>query len=192
MDDQSLIAGYLAGEDESHRQVGRWIEEVLRSRHLGLGAEREDAAQEARRRLLISFRGGHFEGRAALRTYVWRVAQSVAIDHLRARARRPTRPLDDLPEPVAEGGRPEQPLEQAEQRRLFGAVLEELGEECRRLWALAVFEELPYAAIAARLGISEGNARVRALRCRSRAAEIYRRLVTPPPAGRPSVQVKVS
>jgi RNA polymerase sigma-70 factor, ECF subfamily len=192
MDDASLIAGYLAGDGESHRQVDRWIDEVLRSRTLALGSDREDAAQEARRRLLVAFRDGRFEGRSSLRTYVWRVAQSAGIDHLRARARRPARPLDEAPEPVAEHGGPEAPLEQEERRRLFARVLDALGEECRRLWAMAVFEELPYAAIAARLGITEGNVKVRALRCRARATEIYQGLVTSGRPGRPSVEEKAS
>ena len=76
MDDAGLIAGYVAGEPECHRQVDRWIEEVLRRRALGLGEEREDVGQEARRRLLVSLRAGRFEGRCSLRTYVWRLAQA--------------------------------------------------------------------------------------------------------------------
>ena len=192
MDDAGLIAGYLAGDGECHRQVGRWIDEVLRARAFGLGAEREDAGQEAHRRLLIAFREGRFQGRSSLRTYVWRVAQSCGIDHLRARARRPASPLDEAPEPVAEHGGPDAPLEREERRRLFARVLDALGEECRRLWTMAIFEELPYAAIAERLGISEANVKVRALRCRTRAGEIYRGLVTSAPPGRPSVQEKAS
>ena len=193
MDDAGLIAGYLAGDADSHRQVDRWIDEVLRNGRLGLGAEREDAAQETRRRLLTALRGGRFEGRSSLRTYVWRVAQSAAIDHLRARARRGTTVvLDDIPEPVAAAGHPAEGLEREERRRLFARVLEGLGEECRRLWAMAVFEELPYAQIAARLGITEGNVKVRALRCRARASELYGQLVTSGGGKRPSVEEKAS
>jgi RNA polymerase sigma factor (sigma-70 family) len=192
MDDAGLIAGYLAGERECHRQVGAWVDEVLRTRAFGLGPDREDAAQEAHRRLLIAFRDGRFQGRSSLRTYVWRVAQSCGIDHLRARARRPARPLDDAPEPVAEHGGPEAPLEQEERRRLFARVLQAMGDECRRLWTMAVFEELPYGTIAQRLGISEANVKVRALRCRTRAGEIYRGLVTSTAPGRPSVEEKAS
>lgn len=188
MSDAGLIAGYLAGEGESHRQVARWIDEVLRSRSLSLGSDREDAAQETHRRLLIALREGRFEQRSSLRTYVWRVAQSAAIDQLRARARRKLEPLDDLPEPAAVHGAPEASLEREERRRLFARVLDALGDECRRLLAMAVFEELPYAAIALRLGITEGNVKVRALRCRARASEIYRGLVTSPAPPRPSME----
>jgi RNA polymerase sigma-70 factor (ECF subfamily) len=193
MDDATLVAGYLAGDAETHRQVDRWIEEVLRSRPLGLGADREDVGQEARRRLLTALRAGRFEGRCSPRTYVWRVAQSAAIDHLRARARRGTTlVLDAVPEPVAATGHPAEGLEREERRRLFARVLEGMGEDCRRLWAMAVFEELPYAHIAARLGVTEGSVKVRALRCRARAAELYRSLVTSPDGGRPSVKEKAS
>jgi RNA polymerase sigma-70 factor, ECF subfamily len=193
MDDASLVAGYLAGDAESHRQVDRWIGEVLRSRQLGLGLDAEDAGQETRRRLLTALRAGRFEGRCSLRTYVWRVAQSAAIDHLRGRARRvmPVA-LDEIPEPAARTGDPAEGIEREERRRLFARVLEGMGEECRRLWALAVFEELPYAQIASRLGITEGSVKVRALRCRARAADLYRQLVTSPGGGRPSVQERAS
>jgi RNA polymerase sigma-70 factor, ECF subfamily len=192
MDDAGLIAGYVAGEPGCHRQVDRWIDEVLRRRALGLGEDREDVGQETRRRLLTALRGGRFEGRCSLRTYVWRLAQSAAIDQLRARARRGhPASLDDVPEPAA-AGHPADGLEQEERRRLFARVLEGMGDDCRRLWAMAVFEELPYAEIAARLGIEEGTVKVRARRCRVRAAEIFRQLVTSAGGGRPSVQVKAS
>ena len=139
MDDAGLIAGYVAGEPECHRQVDRWIDEVLRRRALGLGEDREDVAQESRRRLLMALRDGRFEGRCSLRTYVWRLAQSAAIDQLRARARRgKPASLDDVPEPLA-SGHPGEGLEHEERRRLFGRVLEEMGVDCRPLWAMAIF-----------------------------------------------------
>jgi DNA-directed RNA polymerase specialized sigma24 family protein len=56
--------------------------------------------------------------------------------------------------------------------------MEALDEDCRSLWAMAVYEELPYRAIAERLGTTEGNVKVKALRCRRKALEILQRLVT--------------
>jgi RNA polymerase sigma factor (sigma-70 family) len=98
------------------------------------------------------------------------------MNHLRGRRRRPTAPLDDAPEPEARGVDPAQALAMEERRALARRILAGLGEECRRLWTLAVFEELPYRAIARRIGVSEGTVKVRALRCRRKAAELYRQL----------------
>lgn len=186
--DDALVAGFLSGQAESHRQVDRWIREVVASRGLRLGADAEDVAQEVRRKLLSALRQGRFEGRSSLRTYVWRVAQSTAIDHLRSRARRPSVSLDDVPETASPQAGPDAALERRERRQALRHVFASLGEDCRRLWALIVFEELPYAAIAGRLGISEGNVKVRALRCREKARQLHAERVTSAAAGRPSLE----
>lgn len=68
--DAELILGFVAGEQESLARVDRWIQEVLGNRRLLLGADREDVAQDVRRRLLVSFRAGRFAGASSLRTYV--------------------------------------------------------------------------------------------------------------------------
>jgi len=189
MTDQALIEGFLAGHTESHRQVDRWIHEVLRHPRLGLDAEVEDAAQEVRRKLVVSLRAERFRSEASLRTYVWRAAQHVAVDHIRHRIRRPRGvPLQDLPEPATREPTPEAALQRRERREIAERVLASLGEDCRRLWSLIVFEELPYAAVAERMGISEANVKVRAFRCRAKAAEVYRTAVTGTPASRLSIQ----
>ena len=43
-----------------------------------------------------------------------------------------------------------------------------------RLFALTVFEELPYREVAARLSMTEANVKVKALRCRRKALELHR------------------
>jgi RNA polymerase sigma-70 factor (ECF subfamily) len=181
MSDFALVAGFLDGRRDSHTQLDRWIREVLAHPRLGLKDAVEDVAQETRRRLVVAFRSAAFRGEASLRTYVWRVAQHAAIDHLRARRRRPEpAPLEGLPD-AAEPSTPPgvvAAMEREERRALLARVLAELSDECRRLFALIVFEELPYAEIARRLSATEGTIKVRALRCRQRAAEILLRVTT--------------
>jgi RNA polymerase sigma factor (sigma-70 family) len=182
MDDPVLIDGFLAGRRESHRQVDAWIGEVLR--RFPLGPDREDVAQDVRRKLFESLRRGRFDGRASLRTYVWKAAQCAAIDHARTRRRRPTPlTLEDAPDPPAPPG--EDPLEAQERRAAFDRVMASLSEGCQALWAMIVFEELGYPEIAGRLGISAGAVKVRALRCRAEASRRWRGQVTEGRAERP-------
>src|SRR5262249_45393922 len=183
MSDAVLVAGVLDGRADSHAHRDRWVREVVTHPRLGLGDAADDVAQETHRRLLLAFRAERYRGEASLRTYVWRVAEHAAIDHLRARRRRlQPAPLDELPEGRGPGAPPEveAQLGHAERRSLFARVLAELSEECRRLFGLIVFEELPYARVAERLGATEGAIKVRALRCREKASEILARLTAAP------------
>src|SRR5438876_6519891 len=60
-------------------------------RMLGSPFEAEDAVQET---LLRAWRGaGRFEGRAAVRSWLYRIATNVCLDQLRSRERR-ARPMD--------------------------------------------------------------------------------------------------
>lgn len=170
-----LISGFLKGDDESSRQIDAWIHEVVRHPKFGLKAEAADLAQDVRRKLLSALRDGRFHGSSTLRTYVWRVAQHVAIDHLRMRRTRPAAvPLDDVAEPLDRDRSPEALMLHAERRALFHLVLARLGDECRDLFHLIVFDERGYAEIARQLGASEGAIKVRALRCREKAMREYK------------------
>src|SRR5262245_61847296 len=130
MSDAVLVSGFLDGRADSHAQLDRWIREVVEHPRLGLAEAAEDVAQETRRRLLLAFRAASYRGEASLRTYVWRVAEHAAIDHLRARRRRPSlTPLDELPESSEPATAPEveERLGRAERRALFARVLADLG-----------------------------------------------------------------
>ena len=163
LSDEACIRGFLDGEAACARQISGWIGEVLRHRRLDLGGDVEDVAQQVRRKLLVSFREGRFEGGSSLRTYVWRVAQHAAIDRLRMRRTRPTPlSLDEITEPPDPAASPEGALLQQERRDLFTRVLGRLGDDCRTLFHLIVFEELSYAEIARRLQATEGAIKVRA------------------------------
>jgi len=183
--DDACVRGFLEGDGASVRQIDVWIGQVLRYPGLRFGNDVEDVAQQVRRKLLISFRGGRFQGTASLRTYVWRAAQHAAIDHSRHRRTRPS-PLsiDDVAEPSDPAVSPEKALLQRERRALFGLVLGRLEEPCRELFSLIVFDQLSYAEIARRLRTTEGAIKVRALRCREKAVLEYKS-VTLGRGGRP-------
>jgi RNA polymerase sigma factor (sigma-70 family) len=174
LSDEAVIQGFLAGEGPGAASISTWIHEVLRHRRFGLGSDAEDVAQQVRRNLIVAFRDGRFAGHASLRTYVWRVAQHAAIDHLRAQRVKPeTVCLDAVAEAAHPAASPEQAALRRERRDVFARILAGLDEGCRDLFHLIVFEELSYAEVARRLRATEGAIKVRALRCREKAAAEY-------------------
>ena len=179
LSDAACVRGYIDGDAACVRQVSDWIREVLRNPRLGMAGEADDLSQQVQRNLLVAFRDGRFEGASALRTYVWRVTQHAAIDRLRARRTRPSSvALDDIAEPHAAGPSPESAVLRRERRELFARVMAALGDDCRSLFHLIVFEELGYAEIARRLRATEGAIKVRALRCREKAVAAYKSVTT--------------
>jgi RNA polymerase sigma-70 factor (ECF subfamily) len=93
-----------AGDDQAFGEVtGPYLAELRLHcyRILGSVQDAEDMLQET---LLAAWRGiGQYEGRAALRTWLYRIATNRCLNALRASSRRP-RP--DLPEPPFEPPRP--------------------------------------------------------------------------------------
>jgi RNA polymerase sigma-70 factor (ECF subfamily) len=79
-------------------------------RILGSPFDAEDAVQET---LLRAWRASErFEGRASLRTWLYRIATNVCLDALGRSARQPL-PVEEVPEPVLEPCREPDPSERA-------------------------------------------------------------------------------
>jgi RNA polymerase sigma-70 factor (ECF subfamily) len=92
---------------------------------LGSSVDAEDAVQET---FLRAWRAsGRFEGRASLRTWLYRIATNVCLDALARSARRPV-PIEELPEPMIDiSGEPD-PFDRALTRETArSAVLAAVG-----------------------------------------------------------------
>ena len=87
-------------------------------RMLGCPFDAEDAVQET---LLRAWGSRRFEGRAAHRTWLYRIATNVCLDSLRHVGRRPV-PVDDVPEPADAGGEPDPSDSAVERERLRLAI----------------------------------------------------------------------
>ncbi|MGN6870005.1 MAG: sigma-70 family RNA polymerase sigma factor [Solirubrobacteraceae bacterium] len=97
-------------------------------RMLGSPFEAEDAVQET---FLRAWRAsGRFEGRASLRTWLYRIATNVCLDALGRSARQPI-PVEESPEPVVDPGRAPDPSDRA------------LARETARHAVLAAIDVLP-------------------------------------------------
>jgi RNA polymerase sigma-70 factor (ECF subfamily) len=142
-----------------------------------------DATQEA---MIAIARGiGHFDGRSAFTTWLYRVATNAALDEGRRKSRRPY-PVD-----VVSDSRARVPVavshEDAVGARLdVDAALRELPEEFRVAVVLRDLCDLDYAEIADVLGVPPGTVRSRIARGRAALAGI---LGNPPAAPeRPSAE----
>lgn len=176
--DRRLVEDLLAGDRSAWHGIDQWVERAAAPFRARLGADWADVLQEIRMELLRLLKAGKFRGDSALRTYLWRVANNTCIDQMRRAARRNLVSLDvapDPPAPASEG--PAARTARGDALRLTLAVLREVPEECRRLWNW-ILEGLSYQEMAARLEVAEGTLRVRVHRCRKRAVEARRQLLT--------------
>ena len=91
---------------------------------LGSSVDAEDAVQET---LLRAWRASRrFEGRAAVRTWLYRIATNVCLDSLGHAARRPI-PVEDVTEPAGAGGEPDPSDDALERERLRLAIVIAVG-----------------------------------------------------------------
>ncbi|BAV65348.1 RNA polymerase sigma factor [Sphingobium cloacae] len=93
------------------------------------------------------------------RSYLFRTAHNLAVDHIRRVERRRTDPTDD--ERLAEIHDDAPPLDEAVAARQMLArlhdVVADLPDRTRRIFVLAKVEGLTYAEVADQLGISESS-----------------------------------
>jgi RNA polymerase sigma-70 factor (ECF subfamily) len=177
-EDVQLAAEFARGERRAVETVDVWLARAAAPFRRRLGADWEDVLQEVRIEVLRLVGRGAFRGESSLKTYLWQVTAHTCIDALRRRQRRPLTDaleIDDTPLPSSDPSPLDRVLARESSQALL-AVLEAMSSECRELWDL-ILAGLSYRDISARLGVSEGALRVRALRCRRRAAEVAGRNV---------------
>jgi RNA polymerase sigma-70 factor (ECF subfamily) len=134
-------------------------------RLLGVAPEAaEDAVQDTFS--VVSRRLPHFEGRSALRTWLFAILERIAANHRRM-VKRKLRQLEPLPEAVV--GREPTPhahAEAAEAIDLIQTFCDTLDSDRRALFVLSLLEETPAPEVAQALGIPLNTvySRVRSLR----------------------------
>jgi len=106
-----------------------------------------------------------FRNEASHSTWIYRIATNTCLRHLERDSRMPRGPVPDLPD-ASDSAETEQRI--AHLYRSISAL-----EESDRLLISMVLENMPYPEIAAIIGISEGNLRVKIHRAKQRLSTIF-------------------
>lgn len=129
----------------------------------------EDLAQETFLRVFRAI--GSFDSRGKLSTWIYTIANRVAIDHLRKNARGREESLTDEsgtnmadPMPAPESYDPEDALARKEIRRIVREGLAQLPEAYRLSLVYTAIEGLDYQTVANMLGIPVGTLKTNVFR----------------------------
>jgi RNA polymerase sigma-70 factor (ECF subfamily) len=156
------ISAFLAGDPAFHELIRAGVRRAVRSFRFAPADVEEEIVQETLTRVFVSLSEGSFRGEASLATFAQRVARYVYLEQIRRR-RFVSEVADSKPDP---GAGPEEHLLRAEDHRRNLRTLVNLSPECRELFRLIFVEELTYAEVGARLGISDTAVKLRVHRCR--------------------------
>lgn len=198
-DDAGIIAGLLDGRGEAVATVDTWILRAARPYQRRLQHQWDDVLQDLRLEVLRLLRGGRFEGRSSLKTYLWRVVGHSCLDRIRALQRWRWVDFEDAEAhssgnseggtsdggtsgagtfEVGLGGRLDHLPAWSPRRDLLLRVLERMPAACRRLWRM-IAAGLSYREMSVKVGSAEGALRVRVLRCRQQATQVRQELEAP-------------
>jgi RNA polymerase sigma-70 factor (ECF subfamily) len=175
MDEQALIASARKGDVRAFNQLVMLYQSLAYNvayRILGDGDAAADATQDAffsAYKAMPKFRGGSFK------SWVLRIVTNACYDQLRAKKRRPTSSLDDLPVEADHTAYLRDPAEQPDEyvarqdlNRLIQAGITTLPVEQRTIVVLSDVQGLSYQEIADVLDLSLGTVKSRLSRGRAK------------------------
>jgi len=138
----------------------------LAARITGSLEDAEDVLQDSYMKAWDALEEGRFDGRAQMRTWLYRIVVNGAMDVLRARKRRGRAPDDSLADAAVEGT-----AEARAALRELSGWLRELPADQRTALVLKELEGLTSAEIANLMGCSEGAVEQRLVRARAALRE---------------------
>ena len=174
--DQTLIENIQDQQAWAFELLFERYEGAIR-RHLCYIVQDEPAAEDLLQETFLRVwrRAGQRNGQGTFKGWLFRIATNLALNHLRARRRRPEQPLelpdyivddDDLPDTPAwlvdtASLGPDAVVEQIEQGARLQQIIQDLPEEKRELLLLVHQMEFSLRDAADELGIPEGTAKSR-------------------------------
>jgi RNA polymerase sigma-70 factor, ECF subfamily len=186
-DDESLLAGLRAGEEQAFEMLvrvygGRML--AVARRFVRNDDDAQDVVQSA---YLNAFRSvGQFEGQCLVGTWLHRIVVNTALMKLRARRRRPEASIDDLLPGFQEDGHhaeqfsdwcapADELMERAETRAIVRACIDRLPDNYREVLILRDIEEISTEESARSLGMTSTAVKVRLHRARQALSTLLRR-----------------
>ena len=137
-------------------------------RRMGVcAADADDVVQEAF--IIVHRRLAHFEGRAQIKTWVFKILMNLVRHYWRTHQRKPGDQAADKPavlETLVAGHDPATTLEKLEALRILDRLLAQLDDDKREVFVLAEFEQMTAVEIAEIVDVSPNtvSSRLRAAR----------------------------
>ena len=192
-DDDSLMERIQCRDEEAFDLLAcRYQEPLLR--HLQKTVREDDAAGDLLQEVLLRMwtRSDQWDGRGGVKSWLFRIATNLALNHLRTVRRRRETPLeppasaqtDDretqqtpawMIDTAAE--RPEQAVIRSERVRKLHGLVDELSEDKREVWTLVHEHDMNMAAAAEHLGIPAGTVKSRLYHARQQMAREWNEIV---------------
>ena len=169
--DTDLLARAAAGDHEAFTEVMRLHEDRVFSVCLRIMGSRDRALDAVQDTFMTVFRkAGQFKGKAAVGTWIYRIAVNTCYDHLRKTKRRPADPLPEYYDPADDSAQDE--VESAGIRPDIQKALQEIPEEFRAAVVLSDMEGMSLPEVADVLGVPVGTVKSRVFRGRRQLAQL--------------------
>jgi RNA polymerase sigma-70 factor, ECF subfamily len=158
--DAALIERYRTGDRSAFDELVRRYQRplyYLALRYVRVEADAKDLAQRAMVKAYGALAG--FRADSSFRTWLYRIAINLCLNHLRDRKREEMRPeLGEAMAAPAAGG--ERALIDRERGELLRDAIAELPPKQRMVLELRVYDELPFREVAELAGCTENSAKV--------------------------------
>jgi RNA polymerase sigma-70 factor (ECF subfamily) len=158
-DDAALVARFRAGDARAFEEIVRRHSESVKrlvGRYVRSEADAKDVAQEAFTR---AFQGlPTFRGESSFRTWLYRIAVNVALDHIRGNPHRELEPIEDVA--VFTHSLQTSRLVAAEVWQKVSQRLDALPPKQRLVFELRMFHDLSFGEVATLAECSEDSAKV--------------------------------
>lgn len=173
-EDRGLVEGFLAGRKHEYQTISKWISQVVKLNSWGLNKYSDDITQDVLLKLHNNLKENKFEFASSLKTYVYRITKFTCIDYLRKYSSKEQKETELIE--IRSNDDPEEEMEKKEERKILWRIYRLSSVECRELWKMIFWENLPYQQIAQRLNIQEGTVKSRFARCKEKAVQIRNNL----------------
>ncbi len=170
LEDSQIIAEVLNGDPAAFEQLVRKHQDRLFNTIFHLIRDREEAEDVVQEALVKSYvKLSTFQGQSAFYTWLYRIAFNIALG--KQRRKRTTTSVDEAREvrglePIDDGERPGDRMEQAEQAQEVRRALDALNEQHRAILVLREMEGCCYEVISEVLDLPIGTVRSRLHRAR--------------------------